>query len=268
MPTAQFEEWDHPVITELLDALARDIPSLPGAACRGHEAVMDVATGRDRAGVAAAQAICATCPAFHDCKDWLDNLPKSRRPGGVVAGRYNRAPSPQPRPERPPQPPTRADRATSWLRDYLQLRGPTISTQLRADAQAAGHTLSAVHVAGRRLGVRLERLTGTRGGQHLWSFPYIPNRRRPVMTGVPDTMAAALTAVALIDQPGTSTALLPDTLDEALTVLSGAVWCAYFLVIELAREMGVSRTDVVESLRQEVIQRFHNTNSQGDCSDD
>ena len=80
-----------------------------------------------------------------------------------------------------------------------------------------------------------------------------------------DRMAAALTAVSLVDRPfdDTSMALLPDNLDEALTALSSAVWCAYFLAGELARELDVDRADVVESLRQEVIQRFQNYEPEG-----
>lgn len=35
---------------------------------------------------------CGQCPALAPCGQWLDGLPRSRRPGGVVAGRLIAAP--------------------------------------------------------------------------------------------------------------------------------------------------------------------------------
>jgi hypothetical protein len=74
-------------LAELLDDLAHAIPDLPEAACRGHADLFDVAR-TDRAAVAKAKAICASCPALDDCRAWLADQPAALRPCGVVAGRY------------------------------------------------------------------------------------------------------------------------------------------------------------------------------------
>lgn len=37
---------------------------------------------------AAAVDCCASCILLDECGDWLDTLPKNRRPIGIVAGRY------------------------------------------------------------------------------------------------------------------------------------------------------------------------------------
>jgi hypothetical protein len=47
------------IVAELLDTLAHDIPDLPGAACRGHPEVFDVADRHDRQAIAQAKALCA-----------------------------------------------------------------------------------------------------------------------------------------------------------------------------------------------------------------
>lgn len=84
------------MITELLAALAHGIPELPGARCRNHRALFDAtctpAGDEDTQLVAlrqarkAAQAVCAACPALAQCRAWVESLPLSDRPGGVVAG--------------------------------------------------------------------------------------------------------------------------------------------------------------------------------------
>jgi Transcription factor WhiB len=157
-----------PVIAELLDTLAHDIPNLPGAACRGHAELFDVADRHDTQGIARAQAVCASCPALRDCRRWLAGLPRLARPCGVVAGRY--VPPPKLRPAYQPRPrgPSSRDRATDWLRAYLGQRGPVISTEVIADAAAAGISCSTLYKARLELNVRLQRVPGV-GARHTWS---------------------------------------------------------------------------------------------------
>lgn len=72
------------------------MPELPGARCRNHRALFDATCtpGGDedtqlvalREARTEAQAICAACPALAKCRAWVESLPQSRRPGGVVAG--------------------------------------------------------------------------------------------------------------------------------------------------------------------------------------
>lgn len=80
-----------------LDALLAAIgaaPALPGARCRGRHQLFDSGPPgkhhdtRD-ARHAQALALCNRCPSLRRCEDWIDSLPKSRRPAGVVAGRIN-----------------------------------------------------------------------------------------------------------------------------------------------------------------------------------
>ena len=174
-------------VTDLLDQLARDIPSLPDAACRGTN-VMDVPTARDREAVRRAQAVCATCPALARCEEWLASLPPHRRPWGVVAGRFVRPPWLRPLPDPKPRPETKRDTAARWLVAYLSA-GPVLSTQVRADAVAAGIDIDNLARARRHLGVQLERTTGARGGQRWWTLPYNPNNgRHHTMTDTLDTL--------------------------------------------------------------------------------
>ncbi|WP_111510933.1 hypothetical protein [Mycobacterium kyogaense] len=79
------------ILDQFLESLA-GIPDLPGARCRGEHALFDAGrshetadTLRDRHGQAL--AICARCPALDACGQWVDSLPKSQRPHGVIAGR-------------------------------------------------------------------------------------------------------------------------------------------------------------------------------------
>ncbi len=153
-------------VTALLADLARDFPALPGAACRGQSDLFDISDGRDRQAVARAQAVCANCVARQRCADWLASVPPHRLPTGVVAGRFVRPPEPRHYANRN-RSPTKTDHATTWLAAYLTDNGPVLSTQLRADAAVVGierHTLAR---ARRTLGVELERITGTVGGQRM-----------------------------------------------------------------------------------------------------
>jgi Transcription factor WhiB len=84
---------DHVLVAEQLDELAHRVPNLPGAACKGRPSTFDVADRHDPK-IEAAQAICRTCPALRDCRTWLDGLPRSERPSGIVAGRYIAPPRP------------------------------------------------------------------------------------------------------------------------------------------------------------------------------
>ena len=70
----------------LLDGIAASTPELPGAACRGRGPLFDAETISDRI---RAERICRDeCPALGRCRRWFASLPPSRRPVGVVAGRY------------------------------------------------------------------------------------------------------------------------------------------------------------------------------------
>ncbi|OCB14151.1 hypothetical protein A5717_11615 [Mycolicibacterium porcinum] len=197
-----YRSANHPeLIAELLADLARAVPDLPGAACRGHQDVMDVADGRDRSAIAAAQQICARCPALQECEAWLDSIPKARRPSGVVAGRFLAPPRVKRLRDHPARLPTKADRATRWLADYFQRHGPVLSTQVRADAQRAGFDISTLATARYRLGVEVERITGQHGGQRLWTLPTNTGRKpmhdndiEPI-TLPPDTITIAATSL-------------------------------------------------------------------------
>ena len=177
-------------VTETLNALIRDIPPLRDAACRDRTEVFDVRDGRDHKAIQQAQAICRECPVLQRCTEWLDGLPKFRRPSGVVAGRFVPPPRLRPLTEKKPQPPTKCDRAVDWLANYLA-DGPVLSTALRADAVRAGIELHNLARARRYLGVELERLK-QHGGQRMWSLPYTTNRKRSTMhTAVDDDMSRA-----------------------------------------------------------------------------
>jgi hypothetical protein len=62
-------------------------------------------TGKDPTLAALAQRTCFHCGALDDCRTWLDSLPRSCRPSGVVAGRRVSWTPPRPRPDVPPEPP-------------------------------------------------------------------------------------------------------------------------------------------------------------------
>jgi hypothetical protein len=73
-------------VADLLAALARGVPSMPEAACKGREAEYDAAR-TDRYAVPAALQICASCPVLSRCADWASTLPRSQRIG-VLGGIY------------------------------------------------------------------------------------------------------------------------------------------------------------------------------------
>ncbi len=79
-------------------------PSLPGARCRHRSALFDAAEAHEPTEIvtqrhAQAISLCAGCPSLGPCREWLDGLPKGRRPHGVVAGIVNH-PKPVGRPKR------------------------------------------------------------------------------------------------------------------------------------------------------------------------
>lgn len=86
----------------LLEKVLRQSAALPDALCRNRSDLFDVehhdpdereyATGR-------AAELCSRCPELAACSEWLDSLPRSRRPGGVVAGQVPPAPKPAGRPK-------------------------------------------------------------------------------------------------------------------------------------------------------------------------
>ena len=83
----------------LLASLA-GIPALPGARCRGRPHLFDAKRAGEDADVASARhaqalALCAGCPALTRCEEWIDSLPPSRQPAGIVAGRLCRPPVPR-----------------------------------------------------------------------------------------------------------------------------------------------------------------------------
>lgn len=81
----------------LLPILA-GIPDLPGARCKGRSGLYERTVGEHRmagrltktelenARREALQVCRNGCPALEPCRAWLDALPLSRRPAGVVAG--------------------------------------------------------------------------------------------------------------------------------------------------------------------------------------
>ena len=85
----------------------------------------------------------------------------------VVAGRYVAPPKLRPAYEPRPRAPSSRDRATVWLRGYLAQRGPVISTEVIADAAAAGISLSTLRKARIDVNVRLQRVPGV-GARHTW----------------------------------------------------------------------------------------------------
>jgi WhiB family redox-sensing transcriptional regulator len=82
-------------VVDLLAAILRDTPRLQGARCRTHPEVFDAThpIGRGACSTrhhvdarAAAVAVCQRCPALPACRAWLESLPASQRPSGIVAG--------------------------------------------------------------------------------------------------------------------------------------------------------------------------------------
>ncbi|MGV0638248.1 hypothetical protein ABVK33_10045 [Mycobacterium kansasii] len=81
-------------LASLLSALG-NIPSLPGALCRGHPEIWaeppppqsdpDPADTAER--LSFALSACCRCPALAVCRAWYEQLPPRKRPQGVIAGR-------------------------------------------------------------------------------------------------------------------------------------------------------------------------------------
>jgi hypothetical protein len=138
------------LVAELLDELAQRVPNLPGAACKGRPSTFDVADRHDPK-IEAAQAICRTCPALRDCRAWLDGLPRSARPCGVVAARYIAPPRPSAYVPRPRVPSGR-ELAAVWLRGYLAEHAPVLGSRVIADPQAFGIRYNMLAVGRRDLG--------------------------------------------------------------------------------------------------------------------
>ena len=75
----------------LLSSMA-GVPVLPGARCRGRHHLFDPATADEPEPVTEARhqkavKICQSCPALEICAAWVNTLPASKRPPGVIAGR-------------------------------------------------------------------------------------------------------------------------------------------------------------------------------------
>ena len=165
-------------VAALLTELGAHTPRLPQAACRNHTDLFDSQQPDD---IAAAKHLCQHhCPELARCTEWFNSLPPNQQPDGVVAGRLIQPPAPRPQPPPKPRQPTKTSRATNWLANYLST-GPVISTQVRADAVAAGIDLHTLTRARRALGVQLDRTAETRGGQWIWRAC----RTTPTMKGTP-----------------------------------------------------------------------------------
>jgi hypothetical protein len=73
-----------------------------------------------------------------------------------------------------------------------------------------------------------------------------------------DRMSASLAAIALIENnlagpPDEDTMmLLPETLDESLTVLASATYCAAMVIGQLALQLGVPAAAVMAELRSSI----------------
>lgn len=77
-------------LASLLASLAA-APSLPDASCRGLWDTFDPGRQEDTEALherhRTALRVCERCPELAPCRAWLDGLPKTERPLGVVAGR-------------------------------------------------------------------------------------------------------------------------------------------------------------------------------------
>ncbi|MGV0618170.1 hypothetical protein ABQE58_25080 [Mycolicibacterium elephantis] len=81
----------------LLEKVLRDSAALPHAFCRERPELFDppaADTHPDDADYAerAALRLCRACPELNPCAAWVESLPKSKRPCGVVAGQVPAAP--------------------------------------------------------------------------------------------------------------------------------------------------------------------------------
>jgi hypothetical protein len=73
----------------LLEVILRGTPSLPKALCRKQYRLFD-ADDPDQIERENQQRealrLCSRCPELQKCRDYVDTLPTSQRPHGVVAG--------------------------------------------------------------------------------------------------------------------------------------------------------------------------------------
>lgn len=70
-------------------------PALPGARCRGKHHLFDEQGTHEDPETAdqrhtQALGLCRGCTALASCQQWLDTLPSSKRPPGVVAGQIRK----------------------------------------------------------------------------------------------------------------------------------------------------------------------------------
>lgn len=89
-------------VVNLLIAILQGTPLLQGARCRIRPEVFDAthpigqgasSTRHHLDARAAAVAECERCPALPACRSWLESLPASQRPSGIVAGQLTRRPT-------------------------------------------------------------------------------------------------------------------------------------------------------------------------------
>lgn len=94
-------DLDDDATLQILKRILAGLPKLSGAACVGRAEIFAPAEPdepdehveyRHRH----AAAICSTCPALTECREWADSLPARDRPPGVLAGVI-----PEARPGRP-----------------------------------------------------------------------------------------------------------------------------------------------------------------------
>lgn len=140
--------------TELLGALRLD-PWAGRAACIGR---WDILEGSD---VAAAKALCASCPVRGDCDAWVFSLPSRTDPDGVTAGytrterkearrhrsiERNNAPRPVVRCSAPPTTKicTKCDEPKEVTEFYLDVRTTGGYSNICTDCKRAGNRAAAV----------------------------------------------------------------------------------------------------------------------------
>jgi len=93
---------DRAATLRLLGAL--HAPELAGAACVGRARLFDPPAEREPAADVAfrrrqAVALCRACTALASCQQWFNDLPRAKRPSGVVAGQITPASPGRPRKE-------------------------------------------------------------------------------------------------------------------------------------------------------------------------
>jgi WhiB family redox-sensing transcriptional regulator len=71
-------------VVDNLFAALRSIPALPGAKCVGRHELFE---SPDPGDIANAVELCSHCPARLPCAQWVESLPPTQRPAGVVGGR-------------------------------------------------------------------------------------------------------------------------------------------------------------------------------------